>query len=88
MYRVKALHSDLDNILATLSVVLLFLLDGLAVAENICSTVCTMQYNTVCAGDGVPKPVIFGNPCEFKCHNCANQDKRKFHKNFELLLKP
>ena len=88
MYRVKVLHSDLDNILATLPVVLLFLLDGLAVAENICSPICTMEYNPVCAGDGVSKPVIFGNPCEFNYHNCANPDKRKFHKNCELLLKP
>ena len=88
MYRAEVRLSDLDNILATFSVVPLFLLDGLAVAENICSPICSMEYDPVCAGDGVSKPVVFGNPCGFKYYNCVNPDKRKFHKNCEFLLKP
>ena len=88
MYLVKVLHFDLDNILAMFSVVPLFLLDGLAEAENKCSPVCSMEYKPVCAGDGVSEPVIFGNPCGFEYYNCANPDKRKFHKNCEFLLKP
>jgi hypothetical protein len=88
MYPVKVLHSDLDNILATFSVVPLFLLDGLVVAENVCSPICSMEYNPVCAGDGVSKPVVFGNPCEFENYNCVNPDKRKFHKHCDFLLQP
>jgi hypothetical protein len=87
MYRVKVLHSDLDYILETLSVFLVFLLDDMVLAENICSPVCSMEYNPVCAGDGVSEPVTFGNPCGFEYHNCANPDKRKLHKNSEFLLK-
>jgi hypothetical protein len=88
VYRVKVLHSDLDNILATFSVVTLFLLDGLAVAENICPQFCSMEYKPICAGDGVAKPVVFANSCGFEYYNCANPDKRKFHKNCEFPLKP
>jgi hypothetical protein len=87
MNRVKALHSDLDYILETLSVFLVFLLDDMVLAENTCSPICSMEYNPVCAGDGVSEPKIFGNPCQFEYHNCANPDKRKFHKN-KFFLKP
>jgi hypothetical protein len=80
MYPVKVLHSELQNILAKFPVVPLFLLDGLAVAENVCSAICILEYDPVCAGDGVSEPVIFGNSCRFEYYNCANPDKRKFHK--------
>ena len=73
--------------LAPLLVVLEFLLNGLAVVENSCSSFCTMEYNPVCAGDGVSKPVIFANLCGFEYYNCANPDKRKFHKTCGFLLK-
>jgi hypothetical protein len=81
MYRVKVLHSQFDYILATLSVFLVFLLDTMVLAENTCSTFCTSDYRPVCAGDGVSDPIVFGNPCSFEYHNCANPDKRKFRKN-------
>jgi hypothetical protein len=61
----------------TESKISVFLLSGLAMGENTCSPMCTMEYNPVCAGDGVSEPVIFENPCGLKYHNCVNPDKSK-----------
>nr|AGM32078.1 salivary glands proteinase inhibitor [Coptotermes formosanus] len=35
-----------------------------------------MEYNPLCAGDGVSKPRVFGNRCGFEYYNCANPDKQ------------
>jgi hypothetical protein len=87
-YQVQILPSDLYNALASLSVVPVFLLVGLAVADKICSPICTMEYNPLCAGDGVSKPRVFGNRCGFEYYNCANPDKRKLHNNCDFVFKP
>jgi hypothetical protein len=57
-----------------------FLLIGLVMGQKTCSPICTMEYNPVCAGDGVSQPVTFSNPCGLNYYNCVNPDKRELHK--------
>jgi hypothetical protein len=38
-----------------------------------------MEYKPVCAGDGISKPVTFGNPCELNYYNCVNPNKSELY---------
>lgn len=52
---------------------------SLILAKDGCPTICTLQYEPVCAGPpGSTKDQwqTFGNPCAFDVHNCENKENK------------
>nr|ADB02827.1 salivary glands proteinase inhibitor [Nauphoeta cinerea] len=45
---------------------------GAVIADERCSSACTLEYNPICGADALNHYETFGNPCAFNYYNCEH----------------